>query len=318
MSPNESCSQSREGEIRRVTVVGMLVNVVLTALKLAAGIIGNSQAVVADAVHSFSDLATDLAVLVGMRFWSAPADDEHPHGHGRIETMVAAIIGVALGAAGVGIGYQGIVTIDEPHAEAPGMIALAAAVLSIVSKEWLYRWTVSVGRKVKSQAVLANAWHHRSDAMSSLPAAVAVGVAALWPALAVVDHVGAVVVAGFILHAAWKITSPALGQLIDGGAPAPVRAEISAIVLATPGVRLVHAIRTRYVGSGLQIDLHIQVDPEMSVREGHDISEEVKRRLIGDGPEVLDAIVHLEPYEPAEADASEPLPLGASDAGEQS
>ncbi|MGI5863269.1 MAG: cation diffusion facilitator family transporter [Myxococcales bacterium] len=315
MSSNETHCRSRGDEIRRVTVVGMLLNVVLAGLKLVAGIVGNSQAVVADAVHSFSDLATDVAVLIGMRFWSAPADEEHPHGHGRIETMVAAIIGVALGAAGVGIGYQGIATIDEPHAEAPGMIALAAALLSIVSKEWLYRWTVGVGRKAKSQAVIANAWHHRSDALSSLPAAVAVGVAALWPALAIVDHIGAVLVAGFIVHAAWKITAPALGQLIDGGAPAPVRAEISSIALATPGVRLVHAVRTRYVGSGLHIDLHIQVDPEMSVREGHSISEEVKRRLIGDGPEVLDAIVHLEPYEPAEANESPPL--GASGAREQ-
>ena len=290
---------------RRVTLVGLVLNVALTGFKFAAGILGHSQAVLADGVHSLSDILTDLMVLVGARYWYRPADESHPYGHRRIETLVTLVLGVSLGAVASGIGYHALASHAEPHAEPPGWIAFIAAAVAIVTKEIIYRWTIATGRRIKSSALSANAWHHRSDALSSIPVAAAVAAAALEPSLFFLDHVGAVVVAVFILQAALRIVSPALRQLVDAGAPSEAREKIRDIVLSTDGVRLAHAVRTRYVGSGLQVDLHVKVDPEMSVREGHRIAEEVTRRLLAEGPDVLDVIVHTEPYEGGD-DASEP------------
>ena len=162
----------------RAFAIGLLGNVATSALKFVAGFIGSSQAVVADAVHSLSDTVTDIAILVGVKYWSAPADDCHPYGHRRIEAMVTAAIGMALAVVAFGIGYNAIATVREEHLEPPGWIAFLGAMVSIVVKEVIYRWTTSVGRRAKSSAVLANAWHHRSDALSSIPAALAVVLAA--------------------------------------------------------------------------------------------------------------------------------------------
>jgi cation diffusion facilitator family transporter len=290
---------------RRVTLIGLLLNVVLTSFKFVAGILGHSQAVLADGVHSLSDILTDLMVLIGARYWYRPADESHPYGHRRIETLVTTLLGVSLAGVGVGIGYRAIATYRDVHAVPPGWIAFAAAALSIVTKELIYRATIAVGRRIKSSALSANAWHHRSDALSSIPVAAAVAAAALEPSLAFLDRVGAAVVAVFILQAAWKIMAPALRQLVDAGAPREARERIVEIALATEGVRLIHAIRTRYVGSGLQVDLHVKVDPDIPVREGHRIAEDVTRRLLAEGPDVLDVVVHTEPYAGGD-DASEP------------
>ncbi len=285
-------------EVRRVTWIALLSNLLISAAKLTAGILGHSQAVVADAVHSASDSVTDIAVLVGVRFWSAPADEKHPHGHRRIETMVSAAIGLVLVVVAVGIVWHALETLQEQHEQSPGWIALAAALVSILGKELLYRWSAAVGRRVKSRALVANAWHHRSDGLSSIPAALAVLAAKLLgPEWILVDHVGAVVVSLFILRAAWVIARPALGELIDTGAPEADLKRIRQIAISTDGVRDVHGLRTRYSGTGLQVDLHVKVNAELSVSEGHDISELVKRRLVLDGPGVLDVVVHLEPCE---------------------
>ncbi len=282
---------------RHVTLIGLVLNVILTSFKFVAGILGHSQAVLADGVHSLSDMLTDIMILVGARYWYRPADESHPYGHRRIETLVTTLLGVSLAVVGVGIGYRAIVTYADAHAEPPGWIAFAAAALAIVTKEIIYRWTIAVGRRIKSSALSANAWHHRSDALSSIPVAAAVAAAALEPSLMFLDHVGAILVAVFILQAAWAIMSPALRQLVDAGAPREAREKIREIALATEGVRLVHAVRTRYVGSGLGVDLHVKVDPEIPVREGHRIAEDVTRRLLAEGPDVLDVVVHTEPYD---------------------
>jgi len=282
--------------VRRVTLTGLAINVLLSALKLGAGIVGNSQAVVADAVHSLTDTVTDVAVLVGVRFWSRPPDECHPHGHRRIEFLVTIFIGLLLAAVGLGLVYNALDTLHEPHRSPPGPIAFFAAILSIFTKELLYRWTISVGLEIRSTALIANAWHHRSDALSSVPAALAVAGAALLPGLAILDHLGAIVVSIFILQAAWKIVRPSLEQLIDRGAPEEIRRGIEQLARATPGVQEVHAIRTRHIGSGIEVDLHVLVDPELTVEEGHEISEEVKRRLIDYVSDVVDVVVHLEPY----------------------
>jgi cation diffusion facilitator family transporter len=284
-------------EITRVTWVALVTNLLLCGVKLVLGSLGRSQAVVADGVHSLSDTVTDVTVLVGVRFWSAPADEDHPHGHGRIEMLVTAAIGLVLAAVAVGIGYNALATIRDQPQEPPGWVALAAALLSLVVKESLFHWTIRVGQRARSQAVIANAWHQRSDALSSIPAAAAVGVALIGPEWAFVDRVGAVMVAGIILHAAWRIVMPALAQLTDQGASPEQTAAIERIARETPGVREVHAIRSRHIGWGLQVDLHVKVDGAMSVRDGHDISGHVKHRLLDQEHEVVDVIVHLEPFE---------------------
>jgi len=295
----KSSEDFRTQEVRRVTIWGMYVNIALSGIKFTCGWIGHSQAVIADAIHSLSDLATDIAVLIGSRYWSQPADAEHPHGHGRIEIVVTALLGFVLLAVGVGIGWNALVTLQQRHEanlEAPKWIAFWAAVLSIFSKEALYQWTVIVGRSIKSQAVVANAWHHRSDGFSSIPAAVSVAGAAISPEWTFLDHVGALIVCLFILQAAWSIMAPAFNQLIDAGASAKEIEQIEATALTVAGVKSVHAIRTRSIGSGTALDLHIQVDGNLTVEAGHEISGIVKKQLKMKCPDVVDVIVHIEPY----------------------
>ena len=281
--------------VRRATWVGLTVNILLSALKMAGGVIGSSQAIVADGVHSLSDSSTDIAILIGVRFWSRPPDECHPYGHRRIETVVTVFIGLALIVVAFGLIYNAIVTFQQPHPKTPHWIALVAALISITSKEILYRWTVTVGKRIKSSAVLANAWHHRSDAFSSIPTVVTVAIVLFRPSLGFLDHLAAAVVSFFILHAAWKITAPALKELVDSGASRKDCEQIRSISLATQDVQRVHAIRTRYVGPGLLVDLHVLVDPNITVGQGHNIAGQVKRRLLSDGPGVVDVIVHLEP-----------------------
>jgi len=285
----------REERIRRITWIGLVVNLGLSALKFAAGTLGHSRAVLADAVHSLSDCVTDAAVLVGTRFWSRPSDSDHPYGHGRIETVVTVGLGLSLAGVGLGIGYDAIVSLRERHATRPGVVALVAALVSIVAKEVLYRWTIRVGRQVHSSAVVANAWHHRSDALSSIPAVLAVGGAIVLPAWSFLDHVGAVAVCLLIVQAAYKIVRPAVGQLIDQGLPASEVAGILEAVRGCKGVEGPHDLRTRYTGSGVALDLHVEVDPTLTVVQGHDIAEDVRRTIFELFPDVIDVVVHVDP-----------------------
>jgi len=244
---------SRDGSgdgavIRRVTLAGMVVNILLAGLKFAFGIIGHSQALVADAAHSLSDLGTDLALIIGVRYWTAPADDDHAYGHHRIETMVSAVIGLFLAAAAVGIGYRALTSIRDAASTPPGWIAFAGALVSIVLKEILYRWTAAASRRIRSTALAANAWHHRSDALSSLPVALAVLVAIYYPDWSFVDQVGALLVTVFLLHAAWRILFDALGELTDRSAPSGDRRRILELSRGIDGVRDIHALRTRLSG----------------------------------------------------------------------
>ena len=293
---------SRDGSgdgavVRRVTLVGMAVNVLLAGLKFVLGVVGHSQALVADAAHSLSDLGSDLTLLLGVKYWTAPADDNHPYGHHRIETMFSAAIGLFLAAAAVGIGYRALTSIHDAAAPPPGWIAFAGAVLSIVLKEILYRWTMTAGRRIRSSALAANAWHHRSDALSSLPVALAVMVAIFFPDWSFVDQVAALLVTVFLLHAAWRIVFDALGELTDRSAPSEDRRRILALSRGIDGVRDVHALRTRLSGGGTQVDLHVLVDSHLSVMEGHEIAGAVKGRLLEEGPGVVDVVIHIEPFE---------------------
>jgi len=294
-----SADRPQVRRVRRITWAGLAVNTLLSALKLVCGLLGNSQAVVADGVHSLSDGSTDAAILIGVRYWSSPPDAGHPHGHRRIETVVTMGVGLVLAATAVAMALRALTTMQEQHAVPPGWLALGAAVVSLAAKEVLYRWTFRVGKHIGSSAVIANAWHHRSDAFSSIPAALAVAGARLSPSWYFLDHVGAVVVSVLILGAAVRITWPALRQLADVGASEGELRLLEGVALLTPGVESVHAVRTRQLGSALEVDLHVLVDGRMTVQEGHAVSEDLKRRLIEQGPGIADVVVHLEPYDPS-------------------
>lgn len=293
---SEEPTKSRVSQIRLAGWVGLVVNLMLAAAKLVAGVVGHSQAVVADAIHSVSDIVTDAALILGVRYWSAPADDRHPHGHRRFETLVTVFIGLMVAAAAVGIGWDAVSSFGRPS-HPPSAIALAAALLSIAVKEALYRWTVRLGKTTGSPAVVANAWHHRTDALSSIPVAIAVSVAMVDHRLAVIDQVGALVVAVFVLHAAIRIIRPALDELVDAGAPSAHRRELERLALDVEGVRAAHALRTRYIGSELAVDVHVEVDADLSVADGFAIARKVKRDLIKRGPNVADVVVQIEPHE---------------------
>lgn len=290
---------SREITIRKVTWVGLLANVLLAGFKFLAGIIGSSQALVADAIHSLTDLTTDIAVIAGSHYWSRPPDESHPYGHQRMETLVTVFVGIVLVVAGVGVGWKAISTLHAKHASSPGWIAVLAALVAIICKEAIYRWTATIGRRVKSSALAANAWHHRTDAISSVPVLIAVAGARVFPSWSFLDHVGAAVVSIFILYSSIKIMWPGLSELIDVGAPTEIRKRIRTSALKNEGVLQVHDIRTRYVSSSIQVDLHIVVEGSITVRDGHKIADNVKHRIITEIQEVLDVIVHVDPPERA-------------------
>ena len=296
-----STTMSRVSQVRFAAWIGLIVNLMLAAVKLGAGTLGHSQAVVADAIHSLSDIVTDIALILGVRYWSAPADERHPHGHRRFETLVTVFIGLMVAAAAVGIGWDAVTSLGRPS-HPPTIIALVAALLSIAVKEALYHWTAKMGRETGSSALTANAWHHRTDALSSVPVAIAVSIAMIDHRLAIVDQIGALVVAVFVLHAAIRIIRPALDQLVDAGAPRAHRAELERLALEVNGVLAAHALRTRYIGSELAVDIHVEVDAKLSVADGFAIARQVKSDLLQRGPKVADVVVQIEPYEGGEHD----------------
>ena len=234
---------STEKKIKRVTAVGLVANLILTVFKIVAGYFGNSQTVIADGIHSLSDSVTDIAVIIGSSLWSAPPDEEHPHGHRRIETFITAVIGIALFAVAFGIGRNAIVTFNDPD-EAPTWVAFAAALISVIVKEALYQYTYRFGKSLKSSAVMANAWHHRSDAISSVPAAVAVIISMNLPAYPYIDNIGALLVSLFIVWTAFKISWDAILELTDIGAD---KAICESIECAAKGAQSVatHGARAR-------------------------------------------------------------------------
>ncbi len=286
---------SKETYVRKVTWIGLLINITLASFKFAAGYFGRSQALIADAIHSLTDTTTDLAVIAGSHFWSRPPDESHPYGHRRLETLVTVFIGLMLAAAGIGIGWDAISTLREKDSAPPGWIALFAALISIVTKEVLYRWTAVAGKRIKSPALAANAWHHRTDAISSLPVLLAVGGALIFPSWSFLDRVGAVVVSIFIMHAALKIIWPGISELIDAGAPGDIQKKIADIADNNPGVQETHKVRTRYISTSIQVDMHIVVNGSISVREGHAIADEVENRIIDSIPNVLGVVIHVDP-----------------------
>ena len=285
--------------VQFVTVVGMILNLILVFVKAAGGWCFFSQALFADAVHSLSDLVTDLAVIFGVKYWSAPPDREHPYGHGRIETLISAFIGIALAVVALGLAWDAIGTLRHGSEHGPAGFAFAIAVFSIISKEILFRWTRAKALAVHSVAMEANAWHHRSDAISSIPAAIAIALAHFFPKLQFVDPVGAIIVSVFVLHAAWTIVRPTLEELSETGVSHEDQAKIYRLAASLPGILGAHALRTRNAGGAIWADIHIIVDPDMTVREGHDLSHQVRDLLVNSDLNIVDVVVHLEPPSPS-------------------
>ena len=276
--------KDREKSIYRVTLAGSAVNVVLLVFKFVAGFLGGSAAMIADAVHSLSDFITDVIVLLFVKLSAKPEDSDHDYGHGKYETLATSLIGLALMFVGVMIMHNGVCSIasaimGNPLPQ-PGMIALAAALVSIALKEWAYRFTVKVGRKCESQAVIANAWHHRSDALSSIGTAVGIGGAILlgekW---AVLDPIAAVVVSVFIIRTAWQLTKQSAGELLEQILPADMEREIVDIVAREPMTSEVHHLRTRRIGSHIAIEMHLRMPGDISLYESHQHATNIEQKL---------------------------------------
>ena len=291
----------RDKKVYRVTLMGSVVNLLLLVFKFVAGVLGHSAAMIADAVHSLSDFVTDLIVIVFVKISSKPEDADHAYGHGKYETLASCIIGLALIVVGVMMGYNAMVKIVDvvrngTELASPGIIALAAAVLSMVLKEWMFHLTRKVAREVDSPAVEANAWHHRSDALSSVGTAIGIGGAVLlgskW---AVLDPIAALVVSVFIVVQAAKILSDAIGQLMEKSLPRDVEQRICEIVYEEEGTSDIHHLRTRKIGSQISIELHVRMNGYLTLREVHDKSIAIEKRLraaFGDSTYIN---LHVEP-----------------------
>lgn len=284
-------------EIMKITLWGLVLNVFISILKFVLGFLGNSQAVVADAAHSFSDTSTDLVILLGVKYWTAPPDDNHPYGHQKIESFVTIIIGLILLSAACGIGYNAISTINESHTEQLKLFTIIGPIISIIFKELLFRKTYQVGVRTNSSSVKANAWHHRTDALSSIPVLIAVVASLVNPKLIILDHIGAIIVAAFIIKLAVEIIYKNINELVDTGISSEEIQNISEIITNNTDVKGFHKIRTRKLGNSIYLDLHLEVDGDLSVSKGHEVSEEVKSTLLKSNPRIIDVMVHLEPEE---------------------
>lgn len=290
----------RQKETYRVTIAGSIINILLLAFKFAAGILGHSAAMIADAIHSLTDFVTDAIVLVFVRLGSKPTDRDHDYGHGKYETLASAIIGVSLLVVGMMICYSGVTKTyhamcGEPLQQ-PGFIALAAAVASVVLKEWAYRFTVRVGRRCHSEAVVANAWHHRSDALSSVGTTVGIGGAIiLGEKWAVLDPLTAIVVSFFIMKAAWSVLSKAVDELTDGSLPKETEDEIESIVNEDKEVSVVHNLCTRRIGNRIAIEMHVRMPGETSLYVAHRHATEIEQRLKQRFGADTHISIHLEP-----------------------
>ena len=296
----ESEKSSREKGIYKVTIVGSIVNFLLLVFKFFAGIAGHSAAMLADAVHSLSDFITDIVVIVFVRIAGKPEDKGHDYGHGKYETLATAIIGLLLLCVGFGIFWNGASSIYTflrgGQLESPGVVALVAALVSIVSKEILYQYTVIQGKKLNSQAVIANAWHHRSDALSSIGTAIGIGGAILlgdhwW----VLDPVAAVVVSFFIMKVSVRLLIPCVDELLEKSLPEDVEKEIEQTVLSFPGVSQTHHLRTRRIGNYYAIELHVRMDGKITLEEAHSTATAIENKLkemFGKGTHVG---IHVEP-----------------------
>lgn len=290
----------RNREIYKVTLIGSVINVVLLLFKFIAGFLGHSAAMIADAVHSLSDFVTDIVVLIFVRISGKPKDKSHDYGHGKYETLATTIIGLALLVVAIGILYSGttkiIFWVNGEILAAPGMLALWAALLSILLKEGVYRYSMIKARELNSQAVEANAWHHRSDALSSIGTAVGIGGAIfLGQHWTVLDPIASVIVGIFIVKVSVDLLRNGIGDLMEQSLPDAVEEEILNLVASLPGDVKPHDLRTRRLGNHYAIELHILMEGDISLKEAHDKASEVEDLLRDHYGEETHVAVHVEP-----------------------
>lgn len=293
--------KTREKAIYKVTFVGSAVNLFLVVFKFVAGVLGHSSAMIADAVHSLSDFISDMIIVVFVKISGKPEDSDHAYGHGKYETLAAVIVGMILFVVGIGILVDGVSAILDvlkgKSLESPGWLALVAAVVSIVLKEWLFRYTIHYADKYDSSALTANAWHHRSDSYTSIATLVGVGGAMLlgqkWNFL---DPLAAIVVSFFIVRASYSLMKPGFDELMEKSLPAPMQENIARTILDTPGVKALHHLRTRRVGNHTAIDVHIKMDGNMPLWQAHDIATDVEHRVKAAYGADTFIGVHMEPF----------------------
>ena len=291
---------NREKQIFRVTLLGSFVNLLLVVFKFIAGIVGHSAAMIADAVHSLSDFITDIIVIIFVAISGKPEDSDHSYGHGKYETLATAVIGIILFFVGVGILISGIKAIvgalqGEPL-QAPSLLALIAAVISVVVKEALYHYTVKRGKALDSSSVVANAWHHRSDALSSIGTAIGIGGAVfLGEQWRILDPIAAVVVSIFIVKVAVELIKPCIDELVERSLPEEVEQRIHALILQSPQVSSPHHLRTRRIGGYIAIEVHIRMDGQISLSEAHQVASDIERRLKAEFGEKTHIGIHMEP-----------------------
>jgi cation diffusion facilitator family transporter len=309
-SPPPISSQQRAAAISRTAILGALANVLLSVIKIGAGLVGQSQALIADGIHSLSDLLSDVLVLIAGKHAVQGPDPDHPYGHGRYETVATLVLGFLLIAVALGLSWDAAHRLFSPEELLhPEPLALGAAVLSILVKEWLYWWTLAYSKRVRSDLLRANAWHHRSDAISSI--VVLVGIAGTMAGLPYLDAIAAIAVALMIAQIAWALGWSAVQELVDTGLEAARLEAIRTTIRSVGGVRDIHMLRTRRHGGHASADVHVLVDPTVSVSEGHMISLLVEQRLKREIDEITDVTVHIDPEDDDKVAPRTDLPLRA-------
>ena len=291
---------TREKEIYKVTLVGGVANLLLVGFKFIAGTVGHSGAMLADAIHSLSDFLTDVVVLIFVGISAKPQDESHDFGHGKFETIATLFIGLALVAAAIGIVVSGAgklaAWLQGEDLPSPGMMALWGALVSIAVKEILYQYTARKGRKLESKAVVANAWHHRSDALSSIGAAIGIGGAILlgnrWTVL---DPLASIVVGAMLVKVAWDLLAPSIGELTEQSLPDSTEREIIGLIESVEGVSQPHNLRTRRIGNRIAAEVHIRLDGTLSLNEAHEKASAIERLFKDRFGENAHIIIHMEP-----------------------
>lgn len=287
-------NDNRAKQAQRVTIIGMIGNLLLTILKAIFGYLAGSSALLADAVHSLTDIVGSGVVLGGLKVASQPADETHHYGHYKAESIVAKIVALILIGTGVGIGWSSFNTFVEGELMVPEISALWIVTISIIAKEAMYQYTALVGKRIKSSAVIADAWHHRTDSLSSVAALIGIGGARLGFPQA--DPLAGIFVGGMIIYSGVKIYMTAIHELMDKAPKQEIVDEITKIAMKVDGCREINDIKARYLGANILIDLKIGVDPHITVLQGHSISAEVKKQLIENIEDVSDVLIHVNPY----------------------
>jgi cation diffusion facilitator family transporter len=301
-------SEQRKKETNRVTLWGVAVNLFLSVIKIIGGIYGQSQALLADGIHSLSDLASDAMVLLAVKHAGEDADEDHPYGHARYETLATVALGLLLIIVAGGIAYKAVLRLENPQDIAiPAFFTLLIAAISVFSKEWLYQVTHRVAQKIRSPLLEANAWHHRSDAVSSI--IVLIGISASYVGYPLLDAIAAIIVALMIAKIGLDLSKQSVQELVDTALEPEMVEQIRQTILSIDDVRELHLLRTRRMGHHALVDVHIQVSPKLSVSEGHHITESVEKALCEKFEEINDVTVHIDPEDDETTASCKDLPL---------